>query len=267
MKREYHIGEAAQLLNVSRDTLRFYEKKKLLTPKKEENGYRSYSEEDIRMLLDLIFWRKLECSIQDIQSIFEEGTLEHMHEFLTQRIIQEEEEIKRHQKNLGHLIVTRHTRKKIMNHLHQYSLQTIPKTYIFSTRARDYDTVRDAWFQAVAEDKGLENCYLHEQLIPQKNGSYERQYYLVLEESAVKTLNIEEKAKNTPFFSFPQCVHYIYASDTFSPRDEDIQAMIEWADNQGIELSGEVHAHYLWNHYQYGRLSRSYVELYMPVLI
>lgn len=34
MGREYSIGEVAELLNVTRDTLRFYEKKKLIVPRK-----------------------------------------------------------------------------------------------------------------------------------------------------------------------------------------------------------------------------------------
>ena len=37
MGRGYTIGEAAKLLHVSRDTLRFYEKKKLAAPSKAEN--------------------------------------------------------------------------------------------------------------------------------------------------------------------------------------------------------------------------------------
>ena len=40
MAREYTIGQAAELLNLSRDALRFYEKKRLVMPKKKENGYR-----------------------------------------------------------------------------------------------------------------------------------------------------------------------------------------------------------------------------------
>ena len=39
MGREYSIGEVAELLNVTRDTLRFYEKKKLIVPRKATNGY------------------------------------------------------------------------------------------------------------------------------------------------------------------------------------------------------------------------------------
>ena len=73
MGREYSIGEVAELLNVTRDTLRFYEKKKLIVPRKAANGYRYYSGEDIQLLLDLIFLRKLQCSILDIQTICGDG--------------------------------------------------------------------------------------------------------------------------------------------------------------------------------------------------
>ena len=52
MGKEYSIGETAALLNISRDALRFYEKKKLVMPRKRENGYRYYTEADIRILLD-----------------------------------------------------------------------------------------------------------------------------------------------------------------------------------------------------------------------
>ena len=78
MGREYTIGETAQLLNVTRDTLRFYEKKKLIVPRKEANGYRYYSGEDIQLLLDLIFLRKLQYSIQDIQLLCEDGDMDSM---------------------------------------------------------------------------------------------------------------------------------------------------------------------------------------------
>lgn len=46
------IGELAELLGVSRDTLRIYEEQGLLKPMRDENGFRVYSEADIRSLQD-----------------------------------------------------------------------------------------------------------------------------------------------------------------------------------------------------------------------
>lgn len=265
MSREYTIGEVADLLQVSRDTLRFYEKKKLVSPKKGKNGYRYYSEEDIRMLLDLVFLRRLQYSIQDIQDMHQKGSLCYLRDLLDLRIKEEERLIQMHQKMLQQLVYSRYMREKVIQFLHQYMICPIPRTYIFSEMLPDYDSVRDEWFQASTKGLGLENCYLHEQFTVQEDGSWKHQCYLVLEEYAVRTMRMEALANTVPSFAFDRCVRYIYASEHISPQKEDIKAMIRWAGEQGIELIGEIHAHYLWNHYQEGKLKTSYIELYMPV--
>lgn len=49
-QREYLIGDMSEIVGVSRDTLRFYEKK--------ENGYRYYLEEDLFRLMVILYKRK-----------------------------------------------------------------------------------------------------------------------------------------------------------------------------------------------------------------
>ena len=39
--KQYTIGDVSKRLGISRDSLRFYEKKGIITPQKLENGYRS----------------------------------------------------------------------------------------------------------------------------------------------------------------------------------------------------------------------------------
>ncbi len=65
------INEIEELLQISRANVRFYEKEGLLHPKRGDNGYRDYSEEDIACLKKIIIFRKLGISIQDIRSIFQ----------------------------------------------------------------------------------------------------------------------------------------------------------------------------------------------------
>lgn len=45
-KNTYTIGTVASLLSLSPDTIRHYEKCGLITPAKQENGYRYYTDED-----------------------------------------------------------------------------------------------------------------------------------------------------------------------------------------------------------------------------
>ena len=46
------------LMGISRDTLRHYEKRGLLTAKKAANGYRYYTEADISRFISILYQRK-----------------------------------------------------------------------------------------------------------------------------------------------------------------------------------------------------------------
>lgn len=66
----YHIGEVADFLDITADTIRYYEKEGIIRPQKNpENGYREYRFEDISRLSDILFYRDVDFSITDIQKI------------------------------------------------------------------------------------------------------------------------------------------------------------------------------------------------------
>jgi DNA-binding transcriptional MerR regulator len=60
------IGELAQQLGVSRDTLRFYERAGWLPrPERAENGYRSYRSEDVEHLRLLLNLRRIDLPLEE----------------------------------------------------------------------------------------------------------------------------------------------------------------------------------------------------------
>lgn len=66
----YHIGEVASFLDITPDTIRFYEKEGIIRPTKSPvNGYREYSFDDISRLSDILFYRNVDFSIGDIRKI------------------------------------------------------------------------------------------------------------------------------------------------------------------------------------------------------
>ena len=65
------INEAEELLGISKANIRFYEKEGLLTPRRGENRYRDYSEEDLDRLREIVILRKLGISVQDIKQILD----------------------------------------------------------------------------------------------------------------------------------------------------------------------------------------------------
>lgn len=65
------INEAEQVLGITKANIRFYEKEGLLTPSRNENGYREYSDADITQLKQIVILRKLGIPVQQIADILD----------------------------------------------------------------------------------------------------------------------------------------------------------------------------------------------------
>ena len=67
------IKQLEQELGIPRATIRFYEKEKLFVPKRSDNSYREYSEEDVAVLKKVIILRKIGLSVADIKMVLDGG--------------------------------------------------------------------------------------------------------------------------------------------------------------------------------------------------
>jgi len=65
------IKEIEKVLGIPRATVRFYEKEGLLAPCRTENGYRNYSDEDVKKLKKIIILRKIGMPVEVINDIFD----------------------------------------------------------------------------------------------------------------------------------------------------------------------------------------------------
>lgn len=64
------IKEVEQITGLTRSNIRFYEKEKLISPERNaNNGYREYSEEDIKTIKKVAYLRTLGISVDDIRRI------------------------------------------------------------------------------------------------------------------------------------------------------------------------------------------------------
>lgn len=64
------IKEVEKKLNITRANIRFYEKEGLLEPKRNNNEYREYSNDDLKRLEQILLFRKCNISIENIRLIF-----------------------------------------------------------------------------------------------------------------------------------------------------------------------------------------------------
>lgn len=67
---EYTVSELAQLSGVSGRTLRYYDQIGLLKPARiNSSGYRIYGEKEVDLLQQILFYRELEFSLEEIKKI------------------------------------------------------------------------------------------------------------------------------------------------------------------------------------------------------
>jgi DNA-binding transcriptional MerR regulator len=92
MNEKWMIGEVAELFGVSTDTLRYYEKIGILSSHKNQaNGYRYYCYDEIVALMDILFFRNMELSVNDIKQIITQMDIGDIKNLLqqNQRIVEE----------------------------------------------------------------------------------------------------------------------------------------------------------------------------------
>ncbi len=65
---KYLIGDVANLMGLSRDTLRYYEKRGILSSQRGDNGYRYYTDQDISRLISILYQRKMDIRISDMEA-------------------------------------------------------------------------------------------------------------------------------------------------------------------------------------------------------
>ena len=65
------IKQVEELVGITSKNIRFYEDKKLVQPKRLENGYRDYRLEDVERLKKIKLFRKLGISVETIYKLFQ----------------------------------------------------------------------------------------------------------------------------------------------------------------------------------------------------
>ena len=82
MGNKYKISDVAKVLDISPELVRHYERKGILTPKRNENGYREYSTRDINILTGLRKLIKMGYSLESIEFSINQASLDEVIESL-----------------------------------------------------------------------------------------------------------------------------------------------------------------------------------------
>ena len=96
------IKQVEELVGITSKNIRFYEEKGLLQPRRTENGYRDYRQEDVEQLKRIKLFRKLGVPVEQIGKLFQ-GRIS-----VNDCLENQEAALKREQDNIEKLCVLTH---------------------------------------------------------------------------------------------------------------------------------------------------------------
>ena len=132
-KAKYLIGDVANLMGLSRDTLRYYEKRGILSSQRGENGYRYYTDQDISRLISILYQRKMDIGLRDMETLWSsENSVDDLTAIMDSRLKEEEQTIRLHQQNIARLQLTKTSCEDVRCNLGRISAGISRSIYYYS---------------------------------------------------------------------------------------------------------------------------------------
>lgn len=263
-KAEYLIGDVAAMVGITRDALRFYEKKGVISARKKENGYRYYSEDDIYKLMYILYYRKMNTSLEEIEGLMSRRrSLSFLRGHLEQRMAKEKESMRRHQQAITRLRLVEKDITRIEECLNRYSLRKFPSAYVMSICPNIQEGLK-AWFRLSGAINGLDMTYFYNTIFYTEKGMAEQETRLLLYKGLEPELGSGFDPEGYPLTEEIQCLYTVVESGETLPDFDAVHKMAQWGRRHGIELEGIVYANDMTSFFaEEGGIYC--LELYMPV--
>lgn len=267
-KEKYLIGDVANLMGLSRDTLRYYEKRGILSSEKGENGYRYYNDQDISKLIAILYQRKMDIGLDDMESLWTEGnTLDQLTRITGIRLEEERQAIRRHEQTIARLQITKSDCDNLNHHLNQVMMQNFPDAYVIVPHTTIKESM-ELWFQYSRDYSGLDMMYAFDEYTWKPDGDSITTEYkntqLILHRNLEAIVDYDIKKHLTPVTKDELCVSSFCISEQRTPSISGILPMIQWAKKQGLMISHQLYSTFAFQGLQRGR-NIYYLQIYIPV--
>ena len=135
MYKTYTIGEMARILGVTAETIRYYERKKIIRPlHNEESGYRYYTTWDLHMIIRARCYLGFGFTIEETADILQKENIGEIDDVLSRQEEALEQKIMYQMNLLKKLRMNRTLIKDSKEQSHQLTLQMSPAMYRINTQ-------------------------------------------------------------------------------------------------------------------------------------
>lgn len=262
MFKKYRTGELLTYLGVSRDTLRFYEEKGLLNPKRnDENNYRSYDIFDVYRIMIIDFYKKRGMTIHQIEDLLKKNTIQDMQSLLEKKKNELEKMIYDGQYMVKRIEETLKFSRDLSSNLNMFTVKSLP-LYKINGELSDFIAIEE--YENVIKIMNSNNADMLSKIMRyisfNKNGVIGTKMLIV--DAA------EVKNENDIYLQYPKCLYTVV--EEIQPQNEQVDLIermnrvsFEYANTNGLKLLGHAFAMIRFITYNANN-TKAYIEVFIP---
>ncbi|WP_102026226.1 MerR family transcriptional regulator [Salirhabdus sp. Marseille-P4669] len=261
----YTIGQVAQFLGISRDTLKYYEEKELVKPVRDDNGYRKYNPFDIHDVITTNFYRELDLGIKKIREIKESSSIETVEHILEEKEADILAELEYKKRLLKQIKAAKEECNKIKELLGTYTIKEMKPLEVIG-EISDYKAYHE-YEMIRRHTEGLKKAVtlksVRRVIHFDENGIKDDRFIVV------KQVEDTDDSLKGEVLAHPKCIYMVVENGRAVEGEKNIdneigERIVTIASQEGYELTGITYINILLTIYEDG-FERVFLELYSPI--
>ena len=245
------IGDVEKITGISKDRLRYYEEKHLITPARDtDNSYREYDNEEVLKLLGIQLYRSMDLGVKEIQQIQDSDTIEEICDVFMERQKELQRQMAELQKQNDSVSRGIEDCEKIIKYLGRYTLRKICPIRLIDKIDDIVDTETGAKFKM---ETG-------EQMIIIR--SFVRRLELTPEGIGENAMFVAEETEEENI----ECVYTVVMdSIAYDPIMDEYAKCMRWISENNIMIGRYCYIRPLLVSHL-GKCTENFVEVYIPII-
>ena len=262
----YKIGDVAKILGISTDLIRYYEKKGVVSPVKDQhNSYRYYDTWDINFLIDCLWYKNFGFSIDEIAVIESESTYDSLIAGIEEKSAEIAEAAKRYQLLHERLELQKQTLENVRSLIGKCEVTTGPD-FIYYLNRHNFEYESDSTLQTLSRRWLKYMPFSTRYFECPAKGSSEGKYSwgFSLDMHYVKEFDVKY-SKPVKHVESQPCIHSAFKSsgkNAFSPKHMDY--MFKYARANGLKPAGNAFGNLVCSVVENGKLT-GFFECWLPI--
>lgn len=263
MKR-YSIHSVAELLGISADAIRLYEKEGLVSPIRDEsNGYRYYENEQIHRIMGIYLYRQLNVGLSEIKRLFKVDNFDGLEAEFDRLIQSNEAQIEQFRQNGEKLRFMKQHIENVHRGIDRYEVRELPARYVVF--ANDTGRVRYTEIKEIFNHPAFSYGNMCYHIMNDGERYRADSLQFVVREPMLNISPLKGVKDKLTRCESEKC---LYTIKSFDEKDVDIEwnflSMFEYAREHGMQCSGDVYAFYIYS-LMSGEDIKDYYEIYIPL--